>query len=74
MGIAGFVMSLITLFFGWIPFFGWVAWVLSLVFSFIGVFKRPRGLAIAGLILSIVGLIFIVFLYALIAALAADEL
>ncbi len=74
MGIAGFVMSFITLFFGWIPFFGWVAWVLSLVFSFIGVFKRPRGLAIAGLILSIVGLIFIVFLYALIAALAADEL
>ena len=72
--IAGFVMSLITLFFGWIPVFGWVIWILSLVFSFIAVFKRPRGLAIAGLILSIVGLIFIVFLYALIAALAADEL
>ena len=63
-----------SLFFGWIPVFGWVIWILSLVFSFIAVFKRPRGLAIAGLILSIVGLIFIVFLYALIAALAADEL
>lgn len=74
MGIAGFVMALLTLFLGWIPVFGWVLWGLSLLFSFIGIFKRPRGLAIAGLILSIVGLVFIVFLYALIAALAADEL
>ncbi len=71
MGIAGFVMALLTLFLGWIPVFGWVLWGLSLLFSFIGIFKRPRGLAIAGLILSIVGLVFIVFLYALIVA-AAD--
>ena len=71
MGIAGFVMALLTLFLGWIPVFGWVLWGLSLLFSFIGIFKRPRGLAIAGLILSIVGPVFIVFLYALIVA-AAD--
>lgn len=74
MGIAGFIMSLITLFFGWIPVFGWVLAGLSFLFSLIGAFKKPRGLAIAGLILSIVGVVFIVFLYALIAALAADEL
>ena len=73
MGVAGFVLSLITLFFGWIPFFGWVLWGLSLLFSFIGIFKKPRGLAIAGLVLSIVGLIFIVFLYAILVAMA-DEL
>lgn len=72
MGIAGFVMALLTLFLGWIPVFGWVLWGLSLLFSFIGIFKRPRGLAIAGLILSIVGLVFIVFLYAIIIAMA-DE-
>lgn len=72
MGIAGFIMSLITLFFGWIPVFGWVLAGLSFLFSFIGIFKKPRGLAIAGLILSIVGVVFIVFLYAIIIAMA-DE-
>lgn len=68
MGIAGFVISLITIFLGWIPVFGWILWALGMLFSVIGVFRRPRGLAIAGLILSIVGLVFIVFVYALLAA------
>ncbi len=52
-GTAGFVLALISLFLGWIPFLGWVLWILGLIFSFIGVFKKPAGLAIAGLIISL---------------------
>lgn len=52
--IAGFVLSLISIFIGWIPLFGWLIWILGSVFSFIGLFSRPRGLAIAGVIISLV--------------------
>ncbi len=56
-GTAGFVISLIALFAAWIPVLGWILWVLGLLFSLIGVFKSPRGLAVAGLIISILGFI-----------------
>ena len=59
-GTAGFVLSLITLFLGWFPVAGWVLWFMGALLSFIGVFKAPRGLAIAGLIISFVGVIIIV--------------
>lgn len=60
LGIAGFIMALISLFVGWIPIIGWVLWFLGLLFSFIGVFKVPRGLAIAGLVISLLGLFAII--------------
>ncbi len=63
-GTAGFVLALISLFFGWIPFIGWIIWFLGLVLSFIGIFKRPRGLAIAGLIISILDLIILLVFFA----------
>ena len=66
--VAGFVLSLITFIFGWVPVFGWIIWVLGLVFSFIGMFRRPRGLAIAGFIISLIDVILILFLFAVIAA------
>lgn len=56
-GVAGFVLSLIAFFLGWIPILGWLLWLLGLVFSFAGVFKEPRGLAIAGLVISLLGII-----------------
>lgn len=62
-GTAGFVMALIALFFGWVPFFGWLLWVLGLVFSIIGMFKKPRGLAVAGLIISFIGIILLILLF-----------
>ncbi len=45
MAIAGFVLSLSTLFFGWIPFLGWITWLLGLVFSIIGLVnaKNQKG-------------------------------
>jgi len=71
-GTAGFVLSLISLFLGWIPFIGWLLWVLGVIFSFIGVFKKPRGLAIAGLIISFIGIILLIFVFASLAILGAS--
>ena len=54
MGVAGFVLSLITTVIGWVPYVGWLIWLLAVVFSAIGMGKKPRGLAVAGLIISVV--------------------
>ena len=51
-GIAGLVLSIIGFVFCWLPIFNFVLWVLGFVFSLIGVFKKPKGTAIAGLIIS----------------------
>jgi hypothetical protein len=67
-GTAGFVLALITVFLGWIPVLGWILWVLGLVLSFVGVFKEPKGLAIAGLVISLIGLILILIIGGLILA------
>lgn len=58
-GIAGFIIALIGLVFCWIPFINIILWFLGFVFSLIGVFKVPRGMAIAGLVLSLI-IIFII--------------
>ena len=52
LGMAGFVLSLVALFLGWIPFLGWGIWFFGLIFSFIGLFKTPSGFAMAGFIIS----------------------
>lgn len=69
-GVAGFVFALITLFLGWIPVLGWILWVLGLIFSLIGVFRTPRGFAIAGLIISLIGVIIIIVVVGSLAAIA----
>ena len=71
LGIAGFVLALLGLLLGWIPVLGWILWVLGLIFSLIGIFRAPRGLAIAGLIITFIGLIFLIFLVGAIGALFA---
>lgn len=57
LGTAGFVLALLGLVFCWVPVLGWILWVLGLVFSLCGVFKTPKGLSIAGLVISLIGLI-----------------
>lgn len=52
-GTAGFVLALISMVIGWLPYMGWLIWLLAVVFSAIGMGKKPRGLAIAGLIISV---------------------
>ena len=57
MGITGFVLALLALLLCWVPVLNWILWILGLIFSIIGMFKKPKGLAIAGLIISLIGLI-----------------
>ena len=63
-GVAGFVLALVTLIFCWLPIFNWVTWALGLIFSCIGMTKQPKGLAIAGLVISLIGVIVIIFVMA----------
>jgi hypothetical protein len=66
-GIAGFVLAIIALFLSWVPALGWVLWVLGLIFSFVGVFRQPKGLAIAGLVISCIALIVLIIVVGAIA-------
>lgn len=63
-GLAGFVLALLALFLGWVPILGWILWVLGLILSFVGVFKEPRGMAIAGLVISLIGIILLLVVFA----------
>ena len=62
-GTAGFVLALIALFLGWVPVLGWILWILGLILSFVGIFKTPKGLAIAGLVISLIGIIMLVAVF-----------
>ena len=64
-------MALIALVLCWAPFLNGILWFLGLVLSAIGVFKQPRGLAIAGLCISLIGLIILFAFVGLFAASAA---
>jgi hypothetical protein len=66
LGTAGFVVGIIGLVFSFIPIIGVVAWplvILGIIFSAIGISRASKGratnkgLAIAGLVVSIVGLV-----------------
>ena len=67
-GTAGFVLAVVTFFLGWIPVLGWILWLLGLILSSIGMSKQPRGLAIAGFIISLISLVFLIFVMGIIAA------
>jgi hypothetical protein len=54
LGITGFVLALLGLLLIFIPVINWIFDLLGFIFSFIGIFKAPRGFAIAGLIISII--------------------
>ena len=56
LGIAGFITSLLGLLLSCVPILGWILWLVGVLLSLIGVFKSPRGLAITGLILSLITL------------------
>lgn len=65
-GVTGFVLGLLSVFFAWMPLVGVIAWplaILGLIFGALG-WQRTRkgvannkGLAIAGTVLSLIGLI-----------------
>ncbi len=70
-GTAGFVLALIALFFSWVPGVGWIIWFLGFLLSFLGMFKRPRGLAVTGFLISIIDLLILVVAAGAIASLLA---
>ncbi len=72
-GTAGLVLSILGLALCWVPVANLILWFLGFVFSVIGVFKRPRGKAIAGLIISLVTVAVLVCLVALGTAVAGSE-
>ena len=57
LGTAGFVLALIGVFTSWVPALGWIVWLLGAILSVVGIFRVPRGLAIAGTVLSFIDLI-----------------
>ena len=63
MGTAGFVLSVVTLFFGWIPVLGWILWIVGLILSCVGLTKEPKGLAITGVAISLGGLILLLTVF-----------
>lgn len=60
MGTAGFVLAILAIVFSWVPVLDFILWFLGALFSFIGIFRKPKGLAIAGLVISFIGIIILV--------------
>lgn len=71
MGIAGFVLALLGLIFCWVPVLGWILWILGVIFSIIGVCRPKKGLAIAGLVISFIGIILLIVAVGAIMAIAS---
>ncbi len=64
LGVAGFIFALLGVFLSWVPILGWVIWFLGALFSIIGSFKKPKGMAVAGVILTFINLILLLFVIA----------
>ena len=62
-GTAGLVLSILGLTLCWVPIANVILWFLGFLFSFIGMFKRPKGKAIAGLVISLVCLVAFIMLF-----------
>ena len=65
-GILGFIFSLVTATFSWIPvvnIFAMILWIPALILSIIGVCKRPKALALVGLIITLLVLGFWIFVF-----------
>lgn len=61
-GVAGFVLSIAAIVLSWVPVLDFILWLLGAIFSVIGIFKKPKGLAIAGAVISFLGLIILIIL------------
>ncbi|MDR1846526.1 MAG: zinc-ribbon domain-containing protein [Bacteroidales bacterium] len=53
-GTAGFILALLGLILCWVPVINFILWLLGLILSFVGLFKKPRGFAIAGCCINII--------------------
>lgn len=61
--IASLILGIFSILLGWVPFFGWILVILAIVFGILALINidkglnSGRGLAIAGLILGVIGFI-----------------
>ena len=66
MDIASLVLGIIGVILGFIPFCNWISWILCLIGVILGVvaivqknkINAPKGMAVAGTVLSAIGLVF----------------
>ena len=75
-GQIGLILSIAAIIVSFIPFLNfisWLVWIGGLVCSIIGLTKKPKGMAIAGLIISLLGIIIMLFLVAMIATALATS-
>ena len=66
MAIAGLIMGIFALVLCWVPVVNWILGLLGLIFSIIGIAKKnggAKGAAIAGLILTILGVVLSVVVF-----------
>lgn len=73
-GIAGFVLALSSWGFFWLPISGLLLWLLALIFSIIGMSRRPRAFGIAGFVLCVTELAATVILLLMFGGLFIDFL
>lgn len=71
-GTAGMVLAILGLVFCWVPFLNYILIFLGQLFSFIGVFKKPRGKAIAGLVISVITIIIVIIISIFFSVFAED--
>lgn len=62
LGTAGFVLAILAIVLCWVPVLDFILWILGAIFSVVGLFKQPRGLAIAGTVVSFIGVIILIIL------------
>lgn len=60
-GITGFILGLLSVILFWIPIFGFILGLCGIIFSSIQIKRRSTGLAVAGLILGIIGVVIGIF-------------
>ncbi len=70
-GLAGLIVAIVGFFLSWIPVLGWIVWLVGLALSIGGLFRNPKGTAIAGLIISFLDFILLIILVTLIAGVAS---
>ena len=67
MAIAGMVLAICAVVLGWLPTISFVCWILGLIFSIVGLRNANRGapyrgMAIAGLVISLAGIVLLITL------------
>lgn len=72
-GTAGFILALCAVVLSWVPVLGQILWLLGLIFSAIGISKakktgKGKGLSIAGLVISLIGVVIMILMFTVFAA------